>query len=519
MDGAPLFLIGFMATGKSTVGPMLAERLGRRFVDLDARIERDRGKPIPAIFADEGEAAFRRQEADALAVAATETDVVIACGGGTPCFHENLSHMRAAGPVVALLASLDEVLARVDASVSTRPLLTGGRDRAERLFGDRQAVYRQADVLVETGGRSPGEVSGEAARRAALRLGDVRVALAERAYPITLGPLAGVVDLADELLPGRVAVVTDENVGRAGHAETVLSALGERAFPVVVPAGESSKTLAEVERVASACVAGGLDRRGAVAAVGGGVIGDLAGFVASILYRGVAVAQLPTTLLAMVDSAIGGKTGVDLAAGKNLVGAIWQPRFVLADPATLATLPPRELRSGWGEVMKYGLLGDRSLFERLESEGPPTDAAALADLIRRCAAAKAKVVAADEREETGARAALNLGHTVGHAIELASGYRLLHGEAVALGLRAAARVSARLGLADRSLEARVTAALARCGLAEPLEPWLEPRVLEHIGVDKKRRGSRIGFIALEDVGRWRAVDLEPGAISSLLVGS
>jgi 3-dehydroquinate synthetase len=221
----------------------------------------------------------------------------------------------------------------------------------------------------------------------------------------------------------------------------------------------------------------------------------------------------------MVDSAIGGKTGVDMAAGKNLLGAFWHPRFVLADPATLATLPPRELRAGWGEVVKYGLLGDRQLFERLEGEGPPSEGTARAELIRRCAAAKAAVVAADEREETGARAALNLGHTVGHAIELASGYRLLHGEAVALGLRAAARVSVRLGLADRTLEDRVTAALARCGLADPLEPWLEPRVLEHVGTDKKRRGSRIGFIALEDVGRWRAVELEPATLSSLLSGS
>ena len=520
MDAAPLFLIGFMATGKSTVGPMLAERLGRRFVDLDERIEAERKKTIPAIFAAEGEPAFRRYEAEALGHVAAERDVVVGCGGGTPCFFDNLRLMRTAGPVVALLASLDEILLRAG-DTSTRPLLAAGRERAERLYGERQAFYRRADVLIETGGRSPAEIAEEAARRATLRLGDVRVGLVERGYPIHVGRLADVAPLAGEHLPGKIAVVTDENVARAGHAAAVRAALGDRAFEVVVPAGEASKSLAEVERVASACVAGGLDRRGAIVAVGGGVVGDLAGFVAAILYRGVAVAQVPTTLLGMVDSAIGGKTGVDLPAGKNLAGAFWQPRFVLADPATLATLPPRELRSGWGEVVKYGLLGDRSLFERLESDGPPppNDPARLGELVRRCAAIKAAVVSADEREETGLRASLNLGHTVGHAIELASGYGLLHGEAVALGLRAAARVSSRLGLCDAGLEGRVAAALAGCGLVDPLEPWLEPRVLEHVGVDKKRRGARIGFIALEDVGRWRAVDLEPAELVRLLAPS
>jgi 3-dehydroquinate synthetase len=218
----------------------------------------------------------------------------------------------------------------------------------------------------------------------------------------------------------------------------------------------------------------------------------------------------------MVDSAIGGKTGVDLAAGKNLVGAFWQPRFVLADVATLATLPPRELAAAAGEVVKYGLLGDAQLFERLESDGLPSEHA---ELVLRCAAVKAAVVARDERELTSARAALNLGHTVGHAIELASGYRLLHGEAVALGLVAAARVSARLGLADPALEARVAAALGRCGLDADLAPWLRAEVLSHVSVDKKRQGARVRFIALEAVGRWKAVDLEPAELAALLISS
>lgn len=513
MDAAPIFLIGFMATGKSTVGPLLAERLGRRFVDLDARIEAACHKSIPTLFREEGEAAFRRHEAEALARVAEEDGMVIGCGGGTPCFHDNLARMQAVGVVVALLASLDDVLARAG-DASTRPLLAGGRAQAERLYAERQSVYRSAGIGIETGQRTPVQVADEAARRVALHSGVGRVQLGARGYPIHLAPLARVADLAHELLSrGRVAVVTDENVAAAGHACAVADALGPRASIAVMPAGESAKTLATVERIASDCVAAGLDRGGAILAVGGGVVGDLAGFTAAMLFRGVAVAQIPTTLLAMVDSAIGGKTGVDLPAGKNLVGAFWQPRFVLADTTTLQTLPPRECTAAYGEIVKYGLLGDAPLFALVEESGASTDPT---ELVRRCALAKARIVASDEEERSGARAVLNLGHTVGHAIELASGFQLLHGEAVALGLIAATRISERLGIASVGLAARTAAVLRRAGLGTELEPWLRPDVLAHVGVDKKRQAGRVRFIAVEDVGRTQAVDLTPAEISALL---
>jgi shikimate kinase/3-dehydroquinate synthase len=509
LDGAPLFLIGFMAAGKSTVGPMIAELLGRRWVDLDARVEAAAGRKIPAIFEAEGEMGFRRREAQALREVCAERDVVVSCGGGAPVFGDNLARMRRAGVTASLLVGLDDVLRRADSS--TRPLLAGGREQAERLLGERQEVYRSAEICVETGGRAPAEVAAELARRAPLHLGDVAVRLEHGATPIHLAPLARAGELLAELCPeARVAaLVSDENVARAGHLARAASAVagaGVRPVEIVIPPGEESKTLAQVERVASSCVAGGLDRRSAVLAVGGGVVGDLAGFAASMLYRGVACAQLPTTLLAMVDSSIGGKTGVDLPAGKNLVGAFWQPRFVLADVTTLATLPPRELAAAYAEVLKYGLLGDAALFEALERDGPPP-AEGLASLVARCAAHKARVVAADERELTGARATLNLGHTFGHAVELASGYRLLHGEAVAVGLVAAAEVSARLGLAPVGLAARVKGALARCGLAAELDAWRRRSVVALAAADKKRQGGRIRFVALEDVGRTRLVEL------------
>lgn len=511
IDAGPIFLIGFMAAGKSTVGPMLAERLGRRFVDLDARVEAAAGRSIPAIFEAEGELGFRRREAAALRDACGERDLVVSCGGGAPVFGDNLKRMRGAGLTAALLVGLDDVMARAGTEASTRPLLAGGREQAERLLGERQEIYRSADVCVDTGGRRPGEVAAELARRIPLRLGDVALRLESVTTPIHLAGLDRAGELVGELLPEArsAALVSDENVAAAGHlarARAAVEAGGVRAVEVIFPPGEAQKNLKQVEAVAGACVAGGLDRKSAVLAVGGGVVGDLAGFVASMLYRGVPCAQLPTTLLAMVDSAIGGKTGVDLAAGKNLVGAFWQPRFVLADTATLRTLPPREVTAAWAEVLKYGLIADAELFTELERDGPPP-LDAVAPLIARCAAHKARVVAVDERELAGARAALNLGHTIGHAVEAASGYALLHGEAVAVGLVAAAEVSVRLGLAPGELPARVRGALARCGLAADLDTWRRRDVVARAGADKKRHGGRIRFVALEDVGRVRLVDL------------
>jgi 3-dehydroquinate synthase len=366
-------------------------------------------------------------------------------------------------------------------------------------------------VAVETSGRDPADVAAEIERRCAQLLGDVWVRLGERSYPVHLGPLARAGELARELChPTRTLVVTDDNVARAGHARAVASAAG--ADIVTIRPGEASKSLRIAEEVASACVRAGLDRRSLLLAVGGGVVGDLAGFVAAILYRGIAVAQVPTTLLAMVDSAIGGKTGVDLAAGKNLVGAFWQPRFVLADPATLDTLPARERTAAHAEVLKYALLGDAALFDALAT-GKTIDRA---DLVRRCARMKAELVSRDETETSGLRALLNLGHTVGHAIEAASRYELLHGEAVALGLVAAARVSVRLGLAPAELEEKVAGALARLGLPTDLSPWRRDEVRAAIHVDKKRDADVVRFVALEGVGRPRLTSVAPDDLWTML---
>jgi 3-dehydroquinate synthase len=302
-----------------------------------------------------------------------------------------------------------------------------------------------------------------------------------------------------------------------------------------VPAGEASKQHARYAELLELMVQGGLTRGSTIVALGGGMVGDLAGFVAATLYRGIAVVQLPTTVLAMVDSAIGGKTGINIAAGKNLVGAFWQPRAVIADPAVLATLPARELRAAFGELVKYGLLDGEPLLDAVAALAPlaaeaaetarpgpladPGRRAALTRVIARCAAYKSWVVARDERERSGERALLNLGHTVGHAIEAAADYTVLHGEAVALGLLAACRVSAHLGRCGPALEARVADILARAGLDVALDPWLRPDVLSRIGVDKKRAGSQVKFIVPEAVGRCVVEPLEITAVQRIFTGA
>jgi len=281
--------------------------------------------------------------------------------------------------------------------------------------------------------------------------------------------------------------------------------------------------------LAEALVAAGLDRHSTVYALGGGVIGDLAGFAAATLYRGVAVVQLPTTLVAMTDAAIGGKTAIDLPAGKNLVGAFHQPRLVHAHVPTLSTLPVRERRAGFGELWKYALLDGESLWAAVEAVAPwaagddggdgddlapPPDE--LVAVIERAATLKAAVVSRDEREQTGERALLNLGHTVGHAIEAAADWRLAHGEAVGLGLIAAARVSHRLGLAAADLEGRVVEALRATGLPAALDPWLGDDVLARVTVDKKRKGTHIGFIACAAPGDGRVIEVAPAQLADLL---
>jgi shikimate kinase / 3-dehydroquinate synthase len=514
-----LFLIGFMAAGKTSVGRELAAATGRKFVDLDDYVAA-MGEPVAALVArDEPE--FRRREAAALAAAIVGDAEIVATGGGAPMFGDNLERMRAAGLVIALDVDVAEARVRAGGGAA-RPLLAN----AEALAIERAATYRRAHAVVSTAGRSLGEVIAQvvAVERAYAALPQRQrdatlAALGDRTYPIVV---RDGLELGDVLRGATsVALISDDRVA-AAWGKTAEAAIGRDTIKLAITPGEASKTLTTYEKLCAELIARGLDRSSMIVALGGGVVGDLAGFVAATLFRGIPVIQLPTTLVAMTDAAIGGKTAVDLPAGKNLVGAFHQPRLVACALATLATLPGRERRAGFGELWKYALLDGRALWRAVEActswasaggEAPPE----LRDVIARSVAYKAAIVGRDEHERTGVRALLNLGHTIGHAIESHTG--MLHGEAVALGLVAACRVSAALGLARRELEAEVVEALRRTGMDADLDPHLTPEVLDRVRVDKKRVADRVRFVAIREVGACEPFELEVSELGRILRGT
>lgn len=345
-------------------------------------------------------------------------------------------------------------------------------------------------------------------------MSEITVSLGARSYPIHVG--SGLLGLSGSLLKpiarGTVPVVTDENVAKL-HLNTVLASLHEhgietRAF--VLPPGEQTKSFAGLEKLSSALLQSGVDRGGLIVALGGGVIGDLVGFASGVLKRGVEFVQIPTTLLAQVDSSVGGKTAINTAEGKNLIGMFHQPRIVIADIAVLATLAKRELLAGYAEVAKYGALGDAEFFAWLESNAAAAlkgEAGALEYAVSHSCEMKAAIVARDERE-SGERALLNLGHTFGHALEAATGYsdRLLHGEGVAIGTVLAYRLSERLGLSPAEDTARIERHLKAVGLPAAIADIPGPRasaetLVGHMMHDKKVADGKLTFVLVKGLGR------------------
>jgi len=514
-----------MAAGKTSVGRAIAGAAGRRFIDLDDVIAQG-GTPVAALVARD-EAEFRRREAAALGtvIASADDGPVIATGGGAAAHGDNLARMRAAGLVVALGVDVAEAQRRAAAELAsragaTRPLLGA----AAVLAAARAPVYRRAHAVVDTTGRSVAEVADavtwvERAWRAAPHRDVTLVALGDRSYPISVTDRLDPRGLRAAIgSPTKLAVITDANVAKHWLAGLAVDPGTEI---IAIEPGEASKSFATYQRISEQLVAAGLDRGSAIIALGGGVVGDLAGFVAATLYRGIPVVQIPTTIVAMTDSAIGGKTAVDLPAGKNLVGAFWQPRLVACALETLVTLPARERRAGFGELWKYALLDGPDLWRAVvtcagwaagpDITPPPPE---LRTVIDRSIAFKAAIVGRDEREQTGHRALLNLGHTVGHAIESATG--LLHGEAVGLGLVAACRISAAVLGTRRDLEHELVAALRASGLPGDLDGYLTDDILARVQVDKKRIGANLRFIMIREVGACEPTEIAVAELRRIL---
>ncbi|MDO8880747.1 MAG: 3-dehydroquinate synthase [Coriobacteriia bacterium] len=530
-------LTGFMGAGKTTVGQLLGAALGYPFVDLDAEIERREGMRVAALFAERGEPGFRDAEHAALEALADSAPSVIATGGGVVLREDNQVLLKRLGPVVYLAVTPEEAMARLG-DAGDRPLLAdGGLAAAHAILGARLALYAAtADHVVDTGGRTAEEVADA-----------VRVALDERATPdlvrvtepggggydilIGAGLLADVgARVAETVAATSAALVTDETVWSlfGPGVKASLEGAGIRVSEHVVPAGEESKSWERAGDLLEQFAAAGLDRASVVVALGGGVVGDLAGLCAATYMRGIALVHVPTTLLAQVDSAIGGKTAIDLRAGKNLAGAFWPPRLVLSDTRTLAGLPDAEWTNGLVEAAKTALLAGGAILERFEGgldDLMARDSRAVAVMVRDAASFKAAVVSADVRE-ADRRECLNLGHTLGHALETLVGYGAIpHGIAVAEGMRFAARLAESEVGAGPGLTERTVALLERIGAGaavaahrlRPVASALTPdAVLAAMKADKKSRAGEVRFVMLERPGVWRAAAVDDAALLDAL---
>lgn len=512
-----------MGTGKSEVGKRLAADLGWSFEDADLRIQERESRTIPEIFKQSGEAFFRRLEKEVVAELAKKESSVIATGGGAVMDSVNLRNLRRNGILIGLEASPDAIMART--AGSDRPLLPDD-DRLHRikeLLELRRPYYLLSDFRINTTHRDPQQIV-KMIKSLLDETTPIRVDLGERSYSIEIGsrilPQIGkrLVSLG---IKGKVAVVTNPRVGRL-YGSIVARSLrkaGLDVTTVTLPDGERFKNLKSVSRVYDELLRKSFERSSTVLALGGGVIGDLAGFAAATFMRGVGFVQVPTTLAAQVDASIGGKTGVDHPKGKNLIGAFYQPKGVFIDPDVLGTLHRREFVSGLAEVIKYGVIQDEEFFSYLEDNIDKIlnqEPAALAHAVRRSCAIKAGVVQQDEREG-GLRKILNYGHTLGHALETATNYRTyLHGEAVSVGMAFAAQLSARLGLLDAAIARRQIELLKRAGLPVALPKMRTADILKTMTLDKKVSNGRIHFVLAEGIGRVVVRPVEGKQIAGLL---
>jgi shikimate kinase / 3-dehydroquinate synthase len=499
-----LYIYGPPGCGKTTIGMLLAQRMGWHFIDTDKFIENEAGLPITEIFHQSGEAGFRLREKALLANLVKSTRTVVALGGGTLVDDENRALVESSGAVVCLICDPEVILQRMGDELYARPLLvgTGPLERLKTLLSKRAALYASFPLTLDTSALAPEDV----ARKVQLLSGIFRLEAMGGGYDVIVN--RGLLprlhsELEERKLGAPFVVVSDAHVAPL-YARPILEALAKTGAvsSIVIEAGEAAKSLRTVESIYSDLFDVKMERRGTVLALGGGVVTDIAGFAAATFLRGIPWVALPTSLLGMVDAAIGGKTAVDLPQGKNLVGSFYPPALVLADLDTLATLPKTELRMGMAEVVKAAMVGDSKLLGKVEQLNGKLDPEKLDGIVRRAGRVKIRVVEEDPYERHGPREALNFGHTIGHALEAWSDYKIAHGEAVAIGMVAESKLSEKIGIAEPGLSETLSALLRTLDLPVRYEAPAE-KILEHIAADKKRRGGRIKWALPIAAGKVR----------------
>lgn len=487
-----IFLYGPPATGKTIIGSIITRNLKLPFIDLDRVIESKAGVSIPQIMEGQGESVFRDLETTALKSLSNNEESVVALGGGALLREENRQFAESNGKVILLMAELDTLLNRLNEDSNKRPLLAGDlKSKLSALLENRREHYDSFALKINVDNQTAEQI----AHHAQVVLG--------RHHLSAMGEYDVIVDSVEQVTNSLYAnsiIATDENVAKH-HLKKINI---ERS--IIIPAGEEHKNLETVSRLWKAFLENGLDRKSTVVAFGGGVVGDLAGFAASTYMRGIDWVAVPTTLLAMVDASIGGKTGFDLPEGKNLIGSFHPPKLVLADPSLLLTLSDRDLLSGMAEVIKHGIIADPELFA-LCSNGMDWIKNNLEDVVKRAMAVKIRIIEEDPYEK-GIRAMLNLGHTVGHAVELVSGFKLSHGEAISIGMVVEARYAASEGRAVRGLDEAIESTLSNLGLPTRIpEELSREEIIRAMRVDKKKNAKSIRFALPVEIGRVELVDV------------
>lgn len=507
-----IVLTGFMGTGKTSVGEELSRKLGYPFIDTDVLIEEREGMPISLIFKDKGEEYFRRVERETVHEVSRMKDVVIATGGGVIKNRDNVKDLCKGGILIWLKTEPEVILKRVMAEGGKRPLLDVEEPLKEinRLLSEREKLYMQSDIAVDTSFITPKEAAEEIIERLCLDSQIVTVELRERSYKIIIGKgiLKKLGLRLKEFRPSMVAIISNQTVFPI-YKDTLLNSLKEYDIipeVILMPDGEEYKNSLWAYYLYGRLLKARFDRDSFLIAFGGGVIGDITGFVASTYMRGIRYIQVPTTLLAQVDSSVGGKTGVNHPLGKNMIGTFYQPSLVFIDIDTLKTLPERQFYASMAEVVKYGVIADKSLFDYIRENKKDIlrFGDSLMTVVRRSCEIKADVVSRDERE-AGLRAILNFGHTIGHAIETVTDYRrFLHGEAVAIGMCAASEIAVRLGIFQGQEASHIKELLQIYKLPTHLPEDIDiSEIIESIEIDKKARSGQLRFILPESIGRVR----------------